>query len=526
MKGPNSLFKLLSTVKAVQFVLAWLVLSWLVLSWFVPGGVGFGIYAESALARNSLDSMSLPDEPDLMPDSAVQTSQPPSQPPSQSLSQPESQSSFQTNSQTKSQPNSGQASATTSEINKQNSRDTADSNANSNAETNIEANTETNTEANTEVNIDGNSGGERDAGMQMGLRSPFESEQNNDALSLLPKGETFQGKPLLKGRVSTLPENNGSPLLSGSLQMVPKGTSVDLTLQCHLNSELSQKGQEVFARISRDVIAADGSKVVLPGKWVAHGFVTRVDRQKHNGRDGFVEVKFDKIISPDGQYEVPFETTFSTKDNELKSVAKVVLRDTKFATIGALAGSIMSVQMTGLPVAISTYGISVGIGGGIGATYGIACAVARKGKICSVYPGDHVKLKISEPLSLPGFNPLALDSARARNHLPGLSLIVADYKFEKDPLSKDKNGQILRVNFIANNRSKQTLSLRNVRVISDFDEVYAPHISAAMMRFKELSPGSSQNISLPFSVDSKKQKYWLIMVKDSDGTEQARVEIN
>ncbi|MBN8660225.1 MAG: hypothetical protein J0M35_07660 [Candidatus Obscuribacter phosphatis] len=514
MKGPNSLFKLLSTVKTVRFVLAWLVLAWLVLNWFVPGGVGFGIYAQSALARNSLDSMSLPDEPDLMPDSAVQTSQPPSQ----SLSQPESQSL----SQTKSQTNSGQASATTSEINKQSSKDTADSNANSNAEANIEA------------DIEGNSGGEkggeidaeRDAGMQMGLRSPFESEQNNDALSLLPRGETFQGKPLLKGRVSTLPENNGSPLLSGSLQMVPKGTSVDLTLQCHLNSELSQKGQEVFARISRDVIAADGSKVVLPGKWVAHGFVTRVDRQKHNGRDGFVEVKFDKIISPDGQYEVPFETTFSTKDNELKSVAKVVLRDTKFATIGALAGSIMSVQMTGLPVAISTYGISVGIGGGIGATYGIACAVARKGKICSVYPGDHVKLKISEPLSLPGFNPLALDSARSRNHLPGLSLIVADYKFEKDPLSKDKNGQILRVNFIANNRSKQALSLRNVRVISDFDEVYAPHISAAMMRFKELSPGSSQNISLPFSVDSKKQKYWLIMVRDSDGTEQARVEIN
>lgn len=514
MKGPNSLFKLLSTVKTVQFVLAWLVLAWLVLNWFVPGGVGFGIYAQSALARNSLDSMSLPDEPDLMPDSAVQTSQPPSQ----SLSQPESQSL----SQTKSQTNSGQASATTSEINKQSSKDTADSNANSNAEANIEA------------DIEGNSGGEkggeidaeRDAGMQMGLRSPFESEQNNDALSLLPRGETFQGKPLLKGRVSTLPENNGSPLLSGSLQMVPKGTSVDLTLQCHLNSELSQKGQEVFARISRDVIAADGSKVVLPGKWVAHGFVTRVDRQKHNGRDGFVEVKFDKIISPDGQYEVPFETTFSTKDNELKSVAKVVLRDTKFATIGALAGSIMSVQMTGLPVAISTYGISVGIGGGIGATYGIACAVARKGKICSVYPGDHVKLKISEPLSLPGFNPLALDSARSRNHLSGLSLIVADYKFEKDPLSKDKNGQILRVNFIANNRSKQALSLRNVRVISDFDEVYAPHISAAMMRFKELSPGSSQNISLPFSVDSKKQKYWLIMVRDSDGTEQARVEIN
>lgn len=470
MTGPNSLFKLLFTANAVFLVL---------------GVFGCGIYGtESALARNSLDAMSLPDEPDLTPDLA-----PDLKPELKQESKPELKQ--------ESKPDSLYDADTAPRLN---SDDRAANDDRSNSDSS--------------------------AGMQMGLRSPFESEPNNDALSVLPKGQAFQDKPLLKGRVSTLPENNGSPLLSGSLQMVPKGTSVDLTLQCHLNSELSQKGQEVFARISRDVIAADGSKVVLPGKWVAHGFVTRVDRQKHNGRDGFVEVKFDKIISPDGQYEVPFETTFSTKDNELKSVAKVVLRDTKFATIGALAGSIMSVQMTGLPVAISTYGISVGIGGGIGATYGIACAVARKGKICSVYPGDHVKLKISEPLSLPGFNPLALDSARSRTHLPGLSLIVADYKFEKDPLSKDKNGQVLRVNFIANNRSKQTLSLRNVRVISDFDEIYAPHISAAMMRFKELSPGSSQNISLPFSVDSKKQKYWLIMVRDSDGTEQARVEIN
>ncbi|HMY55518.1 MAG TPA: hypothetical protein PK671_21315, partial [Candidatus Obscuribacter sp.] len=56
----------------------------------------------------------------------------------------------------------------------------------------------------------------------------------------------FSKRPVLKGSISG--GNNAgapSPLLSGSLQMVPKGTTVDLTLQCHLNSELSQKGQEV-----------------------------------------------------------------------------------------------------------------------------------------------------------------------------------------------------------------------------------------------------------------------------------------
>ena len=337
----------------------------------------------------------------------------------------------------------------------------------------------------------------------------------------------FGKRPVLKGSISG--GNNAgapSPLLSGSLQMVPKGTTVDLTLQCHLNSELSQKGQEVFARISRDVTAEDGSKVVLPGKWVAHGYVTRVDKQKHNGRDGFVEVKFDRIISPDGEWEVPFETSFSTKDNELKSAAKVLFRDTKFATIGALAGSILSVQMTGLPVAISTYGISVGIGGGVGATYGLVCAMARKGKICSVYPGDHVQLKLSEPLSLPGFNPLALDSAKNSSHLPGFSLAVTDFKFEKDPVSQDKRGQVLRLWLTAENRSRRSLNLRNLRVVSEMDDIYAPHLSAAMMRFQELAPGGRQFLVLPFSVDSKKHKYSLVLLKDASGAELARAPIN
>ena len=343
-------------------------------------------------------------------------------------------------------------------------------------------------------------------------------------LSLPDAGfETGDGK-MLKGSVTA--EGGRSPLLYGSVQTIPKGTKVDLTLQVHLNSELSQKGQEVFARISRDVMGEDGSKVVLPGKWVAHGFVTRVDKQKRNGRDGFVDVKFDRIISPDGEYEVPFETAFSTKDNELKSAAKVVLRDTKFASIGALGGSIMSVQMTGLPVAISTYGISVGIGAGIGATYGLACAVARKGKICSVYPGDHVQLKLSEPLTLPGFNPLTLESARTRGHLDGLSLRVTNFKFEKDPISEDKRGRLLRVWVTASNKSKREVNLRNLRVVSDMDDIYAPHLSAAGMRFKHLAAGTSSSMIVPFSVDAKNHKYFLVLLKDVEGTELGRTPIN
>src|SRR3954469_18924726 len=52
---------------------------------------------------------------------------------------------------------------------------------------------------------------------------------------------------LLKGSVTSI----GSPplLLDGVTQELPPGTKVDLTLMCNLNSEVSQTGDEVHARV-------------------------------------------------------------------------------------------------------------------------------------------------------------------------------------------------------------------------------------------------------------------------------------
>ena len=66
------------------------------------------------------------------------------------------------------------------------------------------------------------------------------------------------------------------------------------------------------------------------------------------------------------------------------------------------AGSIVSVQLTGIPTAIATHGISVGAGAAVGGTLGMIGALKRKGKIASFLPGDEMKMVTVEQIELPG----------------------------------------------------------------------------------------------------------------------------
>jgi hypothetical protein len=325
----------------------------------------------------------------------------------------------------------------------------------------------------------------------------------------------------LRGSVSQSPER--SPILQGSVQSLPEGTKVDLKLQCHLNSELSQKGAEVFAEVSRDVINPDGSKVLVPGKWLAHGFITNVEKEKRNGRSGSVEVQFDKIVSPDGEYEVPFDAKFSTADSKLKACAKVLARDIGYTGMGALAGGLMSFQLMGLPFTISTYGINIGAGAAIGGTIGLTSALVRKGGVKAVYPGDTIQLKIDEPISMPGFNQLNLPSAQPKPHIKGLSLRINAFSFRKDVRNSDKSARLLKINLAVDNYSKHALSMRHLKVMSALGKTYDLYFDSTAVDFA-VRPQSVKTASLSFLVDSPKEKYDLILLNEK-GEEVARSPI-
>jgi len=130
---------------------------------------------------------------------------------------------------------------------------------------------------------------------------------------------------LLKGQVSTF--GGRSPLLYGTVQNIPEKTKVELVVPpgINMNSEISQKGDEIQLRIAKDIM--DGDKVLIPGGWYVRGLVTEVAPRRRGGRNGYVSVQFDKLVSPDGEHEVDFNANLSTKDNKLTSVLKVVGKD-------------------------------------------------------------------------------------------------------------------------------------------------------------------------------------------------------
>lgn len=328
---------------------------------------------------------------------------------------------------------------------------------------------------------------------------------------------------ILKGRViSESPYR--ALLLDGVTREIPKESKIDLTIMANLNSEVTQIGNEIYAKVSIDV--KDGQNVIVPEGWYIRGIVTDVKGQKRLGRDGYIDVEFDKLVSPDEEIELPFAAKVSTKDGKLKSVAKHLLTDSRYVAKGALGGSILSVQMTGIPLAIATHGYSVAGGAAIGATLGAFGAMHRKGKIASLYPGDVMKVTTAEPISLPGFDMSKLAAMRAKPPaIKGFALRINKRWFDADPL--DKRARYLRMNVTAENHTGREFRFSDLAVVSDFNQRYEQTIASGYASVKHLiKPESTESAPMTFSVDGTKRKYYLILLDRGSGRELSRVPIN
>jgi hypothetical protein len=328
---------------------------------------------------------------------------------------------------------------------------------------------------------------------------------------------------LLQGNVTQ--DSHKSPFLAGTVQAIPPRTRVDVVFTGNVNSEISQKGDEVYVQVACDVPGTNG--VGVPGGWMMHGLVTDSSNQKRLGRDGYVEIEFDKLISPDKQYELPFHAKVSTKDGLMKSVAKMAAIDSGYVAEGALGGAIMSVQVTGITGAIATHGYSVAIGAGVGASLGLFGALKRKGKITSICPGDALKMMTVEPISLPGFDKTQLASGQKHETLKTLDLTVNRTVYRKDP-SGDRGANLLVVDLTMKNKTANEYKFKDLAVVSDLNQRYQPWIDQgfrALME-KSVAPHSEQEGVVTFEVGAKNRKYWLVLLDRVKETELKRVPLN
>jgi hypothetical protein len=330
-------------------------------------------------------------------------------------------------------------------------------------------------------------------------------------------------KEFLDGRVV----KTQSPFLEGHIQTVPKDTKIDITLAQNINSEFSQKGDEIWARVSCDVPAGVGGHGrIMPGGWMAHGVITEAQGEKRGNRSGFVSIEFDKIVSPDGQYEVDFKGKLTTKDSTAMMVAKQLGTSSRFVSTGALGGALLSLQVTGIGGAIATHGISVGVGAGIGGTLGAIGFAKRKGGADSHYSNDDMQITIDQPIELPVFAPSAFMAAKPVPALKNMKIAVTSFKFVKDPYG-DKQSKLLEVAMTIENHTNHPVSAKQISIVNDFDKHFSPVVDASLSALmKKVQPNASERITVVYEVDSAKRKYWLSLHNVEGTRELSRVPIN
>jgi hypothetical protein len=100
------------------------------------------------------------------------------------------------------------------------------------------------------------------------------------------------------------------------------GTAIPLELTQAINSSLVQAGQTIDFRVRTDIKVGD--QVVVPAGSIAKGLVTRAERAKGLGKEGYVEVQIKSVTAVDGQQVVLAGNSFY-REGEDKQTLSIVL---------------------------------------------------------------------------------------------------------------------------------------------------------------------------------------------------------
>ena len=195
-----------------------------------------------------------------------------------------------------------------------------------------------------------------------------------------------------------------SDVYTGEFKEIDKHDVIEMTVEQVIDGNISLEGDEFFAKITSDV---GKNGVVLPKGTLAHGIITQSGDPKRLGRDGFVSLRFDYLVTPDGRH-IPIEGGMSTKMHPLKQFGKIVATDAGYTAVGGVAGGWFALNTLGIEAAIASHGYTIAGGAAIGGTIGLVMSLYRKGKNALITPGDQIKIRLKTPVELPVYRDEAL----------------------------------------------------------------------------------------------------------------------
>lgn len=292
-------------------------------------------------------------------------------------------------------------------------------------------------------------------------------------------------------------------LFTGETETLDSKDTINLTVSQVLSSGYNLEGDEFFAEVSSDVESDKG--VLIPTGTIVHGAITLIEAPKNMGRDGYVNVDFDYMVTPDGR-QIPIQASFSTKDHLAKGVAKTVATHTGYTLLGGVAGGLIALNTLGLGAAVASNGYTVAGGAAIGGLVGLTCAIIRKGSGFTIKPGDEMKIKIQGAIDMPVFSKDAFRQEEL--FLEGLKLRINAVKFEKDPFGNDNT---ITLSLGIDNYTDYSFSTFDIALISNTNQVFFPSpFGDTSLWFKTIAPGDRVVGKLSFSVTDRKAKHWLV----------------
>lgn len=293
-------------------------------------------------------------------------------------------------------------------------------------------------------------------------------------------------------------------LYTGKTETLEKRDTIEMTVSQVLDGTFSFEGDEFFAEVTSDVLGDKG--IIIPKGTVAHGIIKESSEAKRLGRDGYIDLSFDYLVTPDGR-EIPIEGKMSTKLHPIKAAAKIAATDIGYTAAGGVVGGIFAAQALGLEAAIASNGYTLAGGAAIGGAVGLGMSLYRKGKNVLISPGDEIKVRILSNVELPVYREDALKQKEEK--YPGLDIRIANILYEKDPFGEVNT---LTLSLSIANMSDKTFAGMDLALVNDYNTVFNPSIFGdTKLLFSQFKPGDRRAGKISFSVHNVKHSYWLIV---------------
>lgn len=318
-------------------------------------------------------------------------------------------------------------------------------------------------------------------------------------------------------------ENNqqglNKELFTGEVEKLDGNDVINLTVSQVLSSGYTLEGDEFFAEVTQDVETDKG--VIIPSGTIVHGVVKMIEEAKNMGRDGYINVDFDYLVTPDGR-EIPIQASLSTKENLAKGTAKAIARHTGYTLLGGVAGGFLALNTLGLGAAIASNGYTLAGGAAIGGIVGLSAAIIKKGNGFMIKPGDEFKIKVDSSIDMPVFTKDAF--REEEQFLEGLKVRINSVNFEKDPFGVEN---MITLSLGIDNYSEYSFSTFDIALATKTGQIFFPSpFGDTSLWFRTINSGDRVVGKLSFNVNDKKTQHWLVFYDRKTKKPIAKYSIN